>query len=41
MRRVTSLAEVWIETCIVTCHINGFLVTSLAEVWIETIPRSS
>ena len=34
--RVTSLAEVWIETLISAVCLLGVLVTSLAEVWIET-----
>ena len=33
---VTSLAEVWIETCGIGSNPNDSLVTSLAEVWIET-----
>ncbi len=35
--RVTSLAEVWIETAIEDKEIAGSDVTSLAEVWIETV----
>ena len=33
---VTSLAEVWIETVIISEKWNAGEVTSLAEVWIET-----
>ena len=38
--RVTSLAEVWIETAIEDKEIAGSDVTSLAEVWIETWKRN-
>ena len=35
-RKVTSLAEVWIETDTDNSFTKSFTVTSLAEVWIET-----
>ena len=40
IERVTSLAEVWIETGIQNSLQSWHFVTSLAEVWIETTYKS-
>ena len=37
LKRVTSLAEVWIEIVVVTATPVSVIVTSLAEVWIEML----